>query len=257
MAVPPPNQIALLKGAYSPEFIEPQKHYVAYPVTAGLQACLVEVELPNKAIQIFDALTILPRQVQHSVGEPDPVYECWLGLIDSFYSVEIAAYSTDSLVKKLEAKRAGDPPFLPTRQLGLTLAADAMLDDGYGAQIRKPAAVAQPEWNEFLSSIQRAKCWYPLHWKTREARNDCENQWRILAAWETWERAKLSWVDRAKAHAANFPTRAAQAKLSGRAQKTSSMPHAFQKRCRYLGLRMDNVNKAKNWRKFQPRRIVY
>ena len=257
MAVTPPAQIALLKGAYSPEFIEPQKHYVAYPVTAGLQACLVEVELPNKAIQIFDALTILPRQVQHSTDDPDPVYACWLGMIASHYSVKIAAHKADPPIKALESKRAGEPPFLPPRQLALRFAAEALLDDGYGGQMRQPAEVAHSVWREFLSSIERAKCWYPVHWQTRDAREALEEQWRILAAWEHWEKAKLPWTERLRSHRENSPARVASAKPHRHAPASLKQLDAFQKRCRYLGLRLNNVNKAHGWRPFQPRRIVF
>ena len=74
MVIKPPHRISLLSLAHSPEFdASPHRHYMAYPVKPGPQACLVELHLPNGGVFLTDTLTVLPNEIPNAVGFRDPI----------------------------------------------------------------------------------------------------------------------------------------------------------------------------------------
>ena len=257
MAAPPLKQIAELHHAYSPEMFAPQRHFVEHPVTPGPQACLIEVQQPNHRLQIVDALTIVPSQVRHTIGNPNPLYACWLGVIKNFYSADVKMLSTCAGTAALALKTEFDPPFLPPKQRLLAHAAELVVNAWNSGTTSSQPPVAQRLWDDLKQGIAEADCWYPQHRVVDVARRTCEDQWRILMAWESWEKAKLSWTQRAAAHQANFPARAHQAKMRGRTTKVSNSADAFEKRCRHMGLHKGAIAGYKRAPSFRLPVFVY
>ena len=246
MAISPPDRIALLDHAYSPEFLESQRHFVVYPVKPGLQACLIEETHPNGVIRIIDALTVVPDDVYHSAPNRHPVYACWLGVIANFYKQDIKKFAGLELVKRFAKQTERQRPFRSTRQHVLREAVKQLVSEWSNGQPSKPDAVCFQTWKDYEAALQITTCWYTQHLKIDEASKVCVDQWRILEMWERWEKRKLPWGERAREYLKRYPQRVQPGKLQGRTNKSpSGAADAFEKRCRHVGLRKGKVPKKR------------
>lgn len=246
MAIQPPARIALLEHAYSPEVFEPQRHFVAYPVQSGLQACLIEEKQPNGTFRIVDALTMVPDDVRHSTPNQHQVYACWLGVIASFYKADIAALKDSARVQTLKKRTEYQPPFRSGRLHALAQAVQRLADEWSSGQQTKPIAVSHGTWDEYKAGLMAADCWHTQHLKVGEAAKTCVDQWRILGLWQSWEKRQLSWRERAGEYQRRYPQRVQPGKLQGRTKAASLDPEAFEKRCRHIGLRKGKEPKKRH-----------
>lgn len=246
MAISPPERIAILEHAYSLGFIEPQRHIVAYPVKPGLQACLIEVRLPNRTVEIIDALTVVRDDVFHTAPNRHPVYACWLGLVSHFYTKDIKQLAGSVLVKRCDKRTEQQRPFRSTRQHVLREAVKQLVSEWSSGTNSQPSIVSFKTWKEYEAALGTSDCWYTQHLKIGEASKVCVDQWRILGMWERWEQRKLSWGDRAREYRERYPERVQPGKLQGRTnKKPSGDADAFEKRCRHMGLKKGKPTKKK------------
>ncbi len=254
----PQKQVALLPHAYTPELGNHQKHYVAYPVESGPQACLIETKNDAGLLEIVDALTIVPVNVSvwHSSVE-DPLYGCWLGVIAGVYKKDIAARRKMWTFDPLATKNERQPPFRPVRHGNLVEFAQKLLDEWSPVDSSTPDIFNHSTWLGFKDTLKDAYCWYTRHVKMHEASKLCVEQWRILSMWESWEqpiRKKMSWGDRWMNYCAAYPARPPHIKRRGLTTRTSPFLGAFKKRCSHMGLKQGEVPRERlsreNLRKF-------
>lgn len=245
MASRQPPKIALLANAYTPELGEGQRHFVAYPVEPGPQACLIEIQR-GRQLEIVDALTIVPSGIGDTAGRTDDhLYACWLGVIARYYRAETAKARNEWEFGPLIKINYWQPPFVPERHRRLRECAQEFLLECLRLENSQLAGVTSQTLLDFRKSIADGDLWYTRHLQVGKARRACEEQWRILSCWEAWERGRrrkdgkmqaMHWTDCLADYTACYPTRPAHTKQRGRTKWVSPSLAAFKKRCAYLGL---------------------
>jgi hypothetical protein len=259
-----PPQIALLPGAYTPELSEGQRHFVAFPVEPGPQACLIEVQRGRK-LEVVDALTVVPSGIGNTAGRTkDHLYSCWLGVIVRYYRAEVTKARKEWEFGPLAKADVGKPPFVPERHGRLLRNAREFLAECLGLENSQLTGIRSQTLANFKQSIVEADLWYARHIQFGKARKACEEQWRILSCWEAWSRdrrkkdggwqARMSWDDCLADYSKCYPTRPAHTKQRGRTKRVSLKLPAFKKRCAYLGLldpsRLDQDVRDRTFRQF-------
>lgn len=231
------DPVAQLKFATSVEFEREHEHFVQVPVRPGPQACLIELRQPDGTVQLTDSIIVLPRHVKKSKID-EPVYAAYLRLIQRTRAKQLTAQWASRKIQALARKSCDQPPFACTAQEDLRQRIFHALED---SKIKN-----REQAQEIVNAETRKSFWHPRHLEMGRTVAKAWRSWLILAAWATWEEARLPWLERLEQHYLDL----------GKALEDhpSQKKDALRNKCKHLGLKKGELSPfQRDFRKWSPR----
>ncbi len=238
---PKARKVRLLKNAFFPDIAEEHNQYVSVSSQTGPRACLIEIHRADGSVRLVDAVTILPVDAPMSEEIIDPVYAKYLEVIAATHAKLISRVKNKPLATKLSNKKCDEAPFTPSWQKALADRADKVVEVLSSNGSLSFQLKHECNWSDFTHSLERLRSWNLHRIETPTPWRKCREEWLILSLWQSWESRNASWSTRAQEYSS---------KLGTAKPKLLDAKDAFEKRCRYIGLRKGDMKLRDGCSKF-------
>ena len=222
--IPEPGDVCVLSWAVSPQYSEPQDHYVTLPLT-GLQPCLIETRHGKTTKTVGAPVAVLPTDPPTSAPRQCPTYAKLLSLMWHEFDRKIKKGQATDMVQEWSEASHTDPPFRSDQLNKLIEGVKTFLNAAKnGIPETITAAVTELERTKNLAAR-----WVPWRYLKCEETESRKENWRIIERWSTWEALGMTTRQRFDEHMKHFgkwhPTNK---------KDVSREMNTFGARCRYL-----------------------